>query len=113
MGSSNYLPGAVFAPEAAVTNFGTKAVSSQTVALPPLTGNPGLRNSFIVQSDATPGTFYSSVVAVGSSGFDLVEQIGKDEQIGDNGGGHSWTSRAGKTPCCYCSIIPRSRSTST
>ncbi|MGA2602141.1 MAG: hypothetical protein ABSH09_34680, partial [Bryobacteraceae bacterium] len=123
VGSSNYLPGAVFAPEVAVTNFGTKAVnatllfartdasgvtttpvatasipamSSQTVALPALTGDPGLRNSFIVQSDATPGTFYSSVVAVGSSGFDLVEQIGKDEQIGDNGGGHPWDLTGGQ-----------------
>jgi hypothetical protein len=58
--------------------------------LPSLKGDPGLRNSFIVQSDAAPGTFFSSLVSVGSSGFGLVEQIGKDQQIGVNGGGHPW-----------------------
>ncbi len=117
VGPSNYLPGTTFIPEVAVANFDTTAVnatvlfartddsgptatvvatvsvpamSSKTVGLPPLAGDPGLRNSFIVQSDAAPGTLFSSVVSVGSSGFGLVEQIGKDQQIGDNGGGHPW-----------------------
>ncbi len=81
------------------------AVSSRTIRIADSDGRRWDSQFLIVQSDATPGTFYSSVVAVGSSGFDLVEQIGKDEQIGDNGGGHPWDLAGG---CCYCSIIPRS-----
>jgi hypothetical protein len=118
IGASNHMPGAVFTPEVAMANFGTVPVnatvlfartddsgpaatnvatasvspmSSQTVSLPPLDGDPGLRNSFIVQSDAAPGVLFSSIVSVGSSGFGLVEQIGKDQQIRDNAGGHPWT----------------------
>src|SRR5271165_4419716 len=117
------LPGAVFTPQVAVANFSAKpvnatvqfartdssgpsatnvatvtvpAMSAQTVALPPLTGDPGLRNSFIVQSNAPPGTFFASVASVGSSGFGLVEQIGKDQQKTDNGGGHPWDLTGGQ-----------------
>jgi hypothetical protein len=118
IGAATALPGAAFTPEAAVANFGVKdanatvvfartddsgptatpaatvvvpAMSSKTIPLPALTGDPGLRNSFIVQSDAAPGTFYASIVSVGSSGFDLVEQIGKDQMSGENAGNHPWS----------------------
>ena len=115
VGAANYLPGALFTPQVAVANFGAKpadatvlfsrtsdsgpeasavatvsipAMSAQTIALPPLTGDPGLRNSFIVQSDAAPGTLFASLAAVGAPGFGLVEQIGKDQLAMANGGGH-------------------------
>jgi hypothetical protein len=117
VGTATYLPGSFFTPQVALANFGTKpvsatvlfarttdsgpepsnvatvsvpAMSSQTIALPLLTGDPGLRNSFIVQSDAAPGTLFASVAAVGAPGFGLVEQIGKDQQTTANGGGHPW-----------------------
>ncbi|MGO9239662.1 MAG: hypothetical protein ACLQBJ_02540 [Bryobacteraceae bacterium] len=118
IGAATALPGAVFTPEVAVANFGAKdanatvvfartddsgptatpvatavvpAMSSKTILLPALIGDPGLRNSFIVQSDAAPGAFYASIVSVGSSGFDLVEQIGKDQLSGENAGNHPWS----------------------
>src|SRR5271165_1147796 len=123
VGAATSLPGAVFTPQVAVANFSAKpvnatvqfartdssgpsatnvatvtvpAMSAQTVALPPLTGDPGLRNSFIVQSNAPPGTFFASVASVGSSGFGLVDQIGKDQQKTDNGGGHPWDLTGGQ-----------------
>ena len=123
VGAATYLPGAFFTPQVALANFGAKpvnatvlfsrttgsgpepsnvaavsvpAMSSQTIALPVLTGDPGLRNSFIVQSDAAPGTLFASVAAVGAPGFGLVEQIGKDEQTTANGGGHPWDLTGGQ-----------------
>jgi hypothetical protein len=112
------LPSAVFTTEVAVANFSVKAVnaavlfartddsgpsantvatvsipamSAKTIPLPALTGDPELRNSFIVQSDGAPGSVYASIVSVGSSGFDLVEQIGKDQLANDNAGTHPWS----------------------
>jgi hypothetical protein len=123
VGAATYLPGSFFTPQVALANFGTKpvsatvlfarttdsgpepsnvatvsvpAMSSQTIALPLLTGDPGLRNSFIVQSDAAPGTLFASVAAVGAPGFGLVEQIGKDQQTTANGGGHPWDLTGGQ-----------------
>jgi|GEM_PF-3301323 len=118
IGAANALPGAAFTPEVAVSNFGSKAVnvtvlfartddsgptatpvatasvpalSAKTIVLPPLVGDVGLRNSFVVQSDAAPGDFYASLVSVGSSGLDLVEQIGKDQLSDENAGSHPWS----------------------
>jgi hypothetical protein len=123
VGAATYLPGAFFTPQVALANFGAKpvnatvlfsrttgsgpepsnvatvsvpAMSSQTIALPLLTGDPGLRNSFIVQSAAAPGTLFANVAAVGAPGFGLVEQIGKDEQTTANGGGHPWDLTGGQ-----------------
>ncbi len=123
VGAANYLPGEVFTPQVAVTNFGARpanvtvlfsrtggsgpeastiarasvpAMRSQTIALPPLNGDPELRNSFIVQSDAPPGALVASQASVGSSGFGLVEQIGKDQQMTANGGGHPWDLTDGR-----------------
>lgn len=140
VGASNHMPGAVFTPEIAVANFGAKPVNavvlfahtddsgataapvatttvpafgSKTIALPPLLGDPGLRDSFIVQSDAAPGDLFSSIVSVASSGFNLVEQIGKDQQILDNGGGHPWSlTGGGQDAVLLLSISRPSRSTS-
>lgn len=124
VGAASHLPGALFTPRVAVANFGAKPVnakvlfartsdaggpevsnvatvtvpadSAQTIALPSLTGDPGLRNSFIVQSDAAPGTLLASVAAEGAPGFGLVEQIGKDELTMANGGGHPWDLTGGR-----------------
>lgn len=106
VGPANYLPGSIFTPQLALANFGPNpvsatvrfartagsgpeasnvattsvpAMSAQSIALPSLTGDPGLRNSFIVQSDAAPGTLLADLASVGAPGFGLVEQIGKDE----------------------------------
>lgn len=71
-------------------------------------------NSFVVQSDAAPGNFYASIVSVGSSGFDLVEQIGKDQLTGENGGSHPWAlADSGQDRNSCYSIILRKRSIST
>ncbi len=123
VGAANYLPGALFTPQMALANFGAQpvnatvqfsrtsdsgpeaskvatvsvpAMSAQTIALPDLTGDPGLRNSFIVQSDAAPGTLFASLAAVGAPGFGLVEQIGKDQLTLANGGGHPWDLSGGQ-----------------
>jgi hypothetical protein len=79
-----------------VATVSVPGMSSQTIALPVLTGDPGLRNSFIVQSDAAPGTLFASAAAVGAPGFGLVEQIGKDQQTTANGGGHPWDLTSGQ-----------------
>ncbi len=123
VGAANLLPGAFFAPQLGLANFGSRpanatvvfarttdsgpestpvaqvripAMSAQTVKLPLLAGDPGLRNSFIVQSDAAPGALIMSLAAVGAPGFGLVRQIGKDQQTRDNGGGHPWDLGGGK-----------------
>jgi hypothetical protein len=123
VGAANYLPGAIFAPQVALTNFGAQPVhatvvyahtsdsgpqasnvatvsvpgmSARTVMLPDLTGDPALRSSFIVQSDAAPGALFASLAAVGAPGFGLVEQIGKDELTPANGGGHPWDLTGGQ-----------------
>jgi hypothetical protein len=84
-------------PEASnVATVRVPAMSAQTIALPLLTGDPGLRNSFIVQSDAAPGTLLASLASVGAPGFGLVEQIGKDQQATANGGGHPWDLTGGR-----------------
>ena len=112
VGVANYLPGANFTPQLAVTNFGAKAantsvlfarttdsgpestnvatvsipaMSSRTITLPPLIGDPGLRNSFIVTSNAAPGALFASLAAVGAPGFALADQIGKDQDTKFNG----------------------------
>src|SRR5450755_884141 len=123
VGAATNLPGAFFKPQLALTNFGAEPVnatvqfsrtsdsspeaskvatvsvppmSAQTIALPDLTGDPGLRNSFIVQSGAAPGTLFASPAAVGAPGFGLVVQIGKDELTLANGGGHPWDLSGGQ-----------------
>jgi hypothetical protein len=123
VGAATYLPGTLFTPQVALANFSAKpvnatvqfarttdsgpeasavatvsvpAMSSQTIALPLLTGDPGMRNSFIVQSDAAPGSLFASVASVGAPGFGLVEQIGKDQQTLYNGGGHPWDLSGGQ-----------------
>lgn len=118
IGATDLLGGEVFRPEMAVANFGDKPTNLvvsyssmlggepqvrnatsltlrpgvvQTLALPELSGDPAMRNSFVVSSDAAPGQVVSNLVSCGQQMYPAVQLIGKDGQDTNNGGGHPWT----------------------
>jgi hypothetical protein len=113
-----------FTPALAMTNFGTAQVkatvtmavtgdngpngkqlatltvpglSSVTVPLGAVTGDPQLRNSVTVQSDAAKGALYASMVVFGGTTVPTVQLLGRDSMQPYNGGAHPWTTAAGET----------------
>lgn len=117
VGTADLLPGDTFTPNLAVANFGTKPAkvsvsysstaadgthaetiatlvlpgsSVQHVELPKLNGDPLLRNSFSVSSDAKPGAVISNLILRGQEQYPVIQLIGKDPGVA-NGGGHPWT----------------------
>ncbi len=117
IGTADLLPGDIFKPDLAVANYGQKSTTVsvsyssmigdspqirtvatvslpagtvQHVALPDLSGDPLLRNSFVVRSDAAPGTVMSSLSMRGQDQYPAVQLIGKDAEV-NNGGGHPWS----------------------
>jgi 3D (Asp-Asp-Asp) domain-containing protein len=113
-----------FTPALALTNFGTAQVkatvtlavtgdkgpngkklatvtvpgqSSVTVPLGSLSGDPQLRNSVMVQSDAAKGALYASMVVFGGTTVPTVQLLGRDSMQPYNGGAHPWTTGAGAT----------------
>ena len=126
VGTTASLGSASFQPQAAVTNFGASpatvtvdystsagnavaagnstrlatltvpAQTSVTVPFGPLQGDPAMRNSFVVASDASPGQVYSSLRAVSTSGTPITANLmGKDAREYENAGEHPWTSGGG------------------
>ena len=61
------------------------------------TGDPQLRNSVMVQSDAAKGAFYASMVVFGGTTVPTVQLLGRDSMQPYNGGAHPWTTAAGET----------------
>ena len=124
VGAQNHMGSDVFAPALALVNFGTQAVkatvihavmsgdgpsgkpaatvtvpgqSSMTVPLASLNGDPQMRNSFVVQSDAAKGTLYASLTVFGGNTFRAVQLLGRDAWQPYNGGAHPWTTAGGAT----------------
>ena len=117
VGPTDPMLGASFQPELAATNFGdtpatatvrysftrlgqvqTQAVahlvvpqlSTRTISLPELQADPGLQNSFVVESSAGPGELYASMRSVSSSTPWVSDVLGQDARQLHNGGLHPW-----------------------
>ena len=60
-----------------------------------LRGDSGLRNSFLVNSDAAPGSLLATLSSRSDSRSGEVELLGKDEMDPTNGGNHPWSLEHG------------------
>jgi hypothetical protein len=121
VGVADLLASESFAPDLALANFGlrpahvTISYSSmeagnaqvqpiatltvppgtvQAAKVPDLKGDPGMRNSFTINSDLPPGTVIGNLIARGQELYPAVQLIGKDIEI-NNGGGHPWSIAGG------------------
>ncbi len=122
VGQGGPLGSDVFAPALGLTNFGTTPVkatvtlavtgangpngqtlatltvpgqSSATVPLGSMNGDPQLRNSITVQSNAAKGALYASMVVFGGTAIPSVQLLGRDSMQPYNGGAHPWTTGSG------------------
>lgn len=116
VGATGLVPGSSFAPEIAVANFGGGAAnvsvtyasgtaaaaavarvsvpagSSRTLRLPALGGDPELRNSFVVASDAPAGAIATAMTSDGGAAAGpLVSWAGTDPKRDTNGGAGRWS----------------------
>ena len=137
VGVANLLGSEKFTPELAVANFSltpatvtvsyspmsannpeNKIVASFSLSpgavreleLRDLAGDPGMRNSFAVTSDARPGAVIGNLISRGQELYPAVQLIGKDALDVNNGGGHPWSISNGTSPPCCSSIMQQSRS---
>jgi hypothetical protein len=121
VGHATVLPEGKYVPQLAVANFSSKdahvqvtyahvaasdptvqnvhklllpAMTARNLVMDSLDGDPGLRNSFLVTSDAAPGTLIAKLVSRSDSRLKEVELEAKDEQ-GENGGSHPWSLENG------------------
>ncbi len=69
--------------------------SSVTVPLGPLNGDPQLRNSIAVQSNAAKGALYASMVVFGGTKTPSVQLLARDSMQPYNAGAHPWTTAEG------------------
>jgi hypothetical protein len=117
VGPTDSMVGASFQPELAVTNFGkapadttihysftglvqvqtdlvahvvVPALSTRTVALPDLEADPGMQNSFVIDSSARPGELYASMRSVSDATSWVSDVLGMDAKQSHNGGLHPW-----------------------
>lgn len=118
VGVADLLGGEKFTPELTVANFAstpagiavayspmsanaseTKIVSRlnlapgmvQELELTGFSGDPGMRNSLVITSNAQPGAVISNLVSRGQELYPAVQLIGKDALDVNNGGGHPWS----------------------
>jgi len=66
-----------------------------TVPLGPMNGDPQMRNSIAVQSNAAKGALYASMVVFGGTAVPSVQLLGRDSMQPYNGGAHPWTTATG------------------
>ena len=78
-----------------VAQFAIPAGSTKEVGLDILEGDPDLRNSFLISSDASPGDVSAKLVATSDSLLREVELEAKDEMDPQNGGNHPWSLEDG------------------
>jgi hypothetical protein len=122
VGSSPSLSVGTFVPQVSLANFSAKgrnvrivysrtsgpmlevrtvktivvpAMSSTSVSLIGLEGDPQITNSFVAISDAAPGELMTKLVAKSDSVLHQVEVLGKDEMGVENAGNHPWSLRQG------------------
>jgi hypothetical protein len=69
--------------------------ASMLVRLSDLSGDPDLRNSFVVTSDQAPGGVIANLVSTSKSRLPEVELLAKDEEDPENGGNHPWNLERG------------------
>lgn len=118
VGATNLLPAGNFVPELALANFSLRdahvrvqyvhnsagaavadevksvvvpARSTSSFRLQNLPGDPELKSSFLLITEAAPGDIMSKVVSRSDSALREVELLGRDEQEHENGGSHPWT----------------------
>ena len=119
VGTSSALSGSPFQPSLALANFGSQPANvsvtyataaspalsanpiaqavippgtSKTIPLPALPGDPAMRNSFVVQSNAAPGTLLSGVTSVNAANPpQMISLAGRDQQREENGGAGEWS----------------------
>ncbi len=72
-------------------------LSSSTINLPELEADPGMQNSFIVESSARPGELYAGMRSVGDSTPWVSEVLGLDKKQLHNAGLHPWSIADGTT----------------
>ncbi len=124
IGPTDPMLGASFQPELAATNFGNTPanttvhysftrqgqvqtdlvahivvppLSTRTVNVPDLQADPGMQNSFVIQSSANPGELYASMRSVSSSTPWVADVLGLDAKQLHNGGLHPWNVTDGTT----------------
>lgn len=123
VGRSSLLAGGRYVPELALANFSPRAVqvrvsyaqtsggssassndvatfkmnpgTTKALSFKELSGDPGLRNSFVVYSDAAAGNLIAKIVSKTDGRFAEVELLGKDEKDPQNGGKHPWSVEQG------------------
>ncbi len=122
VGSTTLLPVGKYVPDVAVANFLGKdvyvtigyarssgsnsmvqqiasvtvpATSTRELTLENLEGDPDLKDSFLISSDAPPGAVITKLVAKSGSRLREVELLGKDEKEQTTGGGHPWSVEEG------------------
>src|SRR5262249_24988770 len=72
-------------------------LSTSTITLRGLSSDPGLQNSFIVESSARPGNVYASLRSVGGATSWVAEVLGLDKKQLHNAGLHPWSIAEGIT----------------
>jgi hypothetical protein len=116
--SSSLLPEGHYVPELTLTNFSSKELHVHTtfahmsgvtpsaqdvgslsvpahktreLVLSSLQGDPTLQNSFVIESDGSPGDLIAKFVAKGNSQLHELELQAKDEAEMANAGAHPWS----------------------
>jgi len=124
VGSSALLPAGIFTPVLSLVNFSKGArqvsvkyaltrdgaaslntiasitlapLSSREIALSGLGGDPTMQDSFLVESDGSPGDVGTKLVSKSGGALHEVELLAKDFEDPENGGDHPWTVENGTT----------------
>jgi hypothetical protein len=93
--STSGATGATSTSKVIASEILVQAREATTVSLADLQGDPGLRNSFIVSSDAAPEDVAVSMASNAGDGEGEVELLGKDSAQSENMGAHPWSIAGG------------------
>jgi len=85
------LSGSTIASDTPVGDINLPPQRTQILPLADLQGDSGMRNSFVVTSDAAPGDIGVSMASKAPGSEGEVELLGKDAQQPENGGAHPWS----------------------
>src|SRR5206468_2821147 len=88
-------PGAAIASNTVVRQITLQALHTRLVTLSELQGDPSLRNSFVLTSDAGPGEVVVGMASKTVNGEREVELLGKDANQPENAGAHPWSVAQG------------------
>jgi hypothetical protein len=85
------ISGSTVASDTPVGDINLPPQRTQILHLADLQGDSGLRNSFVVTSDAAPGDLAVSMASKAPGNQGDVELLGKDAQQPENAGAHPWS----------------------